>query len=263
MSGFIAAKGFDEGSTAGATILIADVSLGNVGQLAADLIVTTLQLERVGFFDDDAVLAVVGAEEGGKLCTSIEIYGGKEGVFVLQQRAAVVPSQAEAFAARMSGWLASAKFSTVLVLTSLSASLRTDRQLAGENYQMTAACALRDGASSKRVAELNWEVLNEDDIQEGHAHAHAQVEGPPPAEAVMHEATAVARGLFNECGDANVDCTLLLAYCEEGDNVADGVQMAECVRAYMGEKLGAVAGWKAPPSWRVMMQENAARALYA
>lgn len=71
---------------------------------------------RVGFFDDDALLSVVGAEEGGKLCTSVELYHGR-GIFVLQQRAAVTPSQAEAFVVRMATWISNSKFGTALVLS--------------------------------------------------------------------------------------------------------------------------------------------------
>ena len=46
----------------GATLVVADVSRGNVGQLAADLLVTTLQMRRVGYFDDPDVLPAVGEQ---------------------------------------------------------------------------------------------------------------------------------------------------------------------------------------------------------
>jgi len=45
----------------GATLVVADVSRGNVGQLAADLLITTMQMTRVGYFDDPDVLPAVGA----------------------------------------------------------------------------------------------------------------------------------------------------------------------------------------------------------
>lgn len=51
----------------GTTLLIADVSRGNVGQLAADLLVTTLQMQRVGYFNDPDVLPAVG------LCTRVRL----------------------------------------------------------------------------------------------------------------------------------------------------------------------------------------------
>jgi hypothetical protein len=45
----------------GATLLVADVSRGNVGQLAVDLLVATLQMQCVGYFEDPDVLPAVGA----------------------------------------------------------------------------------------------------------------------------------------------------------------------------------------------------------
>ena len=45
----------------GATLVIADVSRGNVGQLASDLFITTMQMRCVGYFDDPDVLPAVGA----------------------------------------------------------------------------------------------------------------------------------------------------------------------------------------------------------
>ena len=44
----------------GSTLVVADVSRGNVGQLAADLLITTLQMRRVGYFNDADVLPAVG-----------------------------------------------------------------------------------------------------------------------------------------------------------------------------------------------------------
>lgn len=55
----------------GATLVVADVSRGNVGQLAADLLITTLQLRRIGYFDDPDVLPAVGEQphRSPRFCT--------------------------------------------------------------------------------------------------------------------------------------------------------------------------------------------------
>jgi hypothetical protein len=49
-------------------------------------------MEKVGCFEDEAVIPVVGAEEDGALCTSMELYHGKD-MFVLQQRGAITASK--------------------------------------------------------------------------------------------------------------------------------------------------------------------------
>ena len=56
-------KAGGDAECAGSTLVVADVSRGNVGQLAADLLITTLQMRRVGYFNDPDVLPAVGARQ--------------------------------------------------------------------------------------------------------------------------------------------------------------------------------------------------------
>ena len=49
------------------------VSVGNVSQLAADLIIVTLELQQLGFFDPTYLIPVVGTrEEGTGITTPLE-----------------------------------------------------------------------------------------------------------------------------------------------------------------------------------------------
>lgn len=105
----------------GATLVVADVSRGNVGQLAADLLITTLQMRRVGYFNDADVLPAVGVRaflpnmylaataawrqamtfpsavlsagmEAGKLRVNTELFVAADAkLFVLQQRYDSIP----------------------------------------------------------------------------------------------------------------------------------------------------------------------------
>ncbi len=143
--------------------------------------------------------------------------------------------------------------------------------------------------------------------------------------------TVGCRGLLTECKQANVECVVLFSYCEEGDNIPDGMrvgvlvacvellaaaekldrttllqnissmrghtltlsgmssisfyqirriecarvcqckhelrrlraQAADRVREFAGDALKDVSGWRAPPSWRIMLEEQVQRALYA
>lgn len=52
------------------------MSIGNVPQLASDLIIHTFKLERVGFLDDDSVMPVSGVREDTDLPgTTVPIEG--------------------------------------------------------------------------------------------------------------------------------------------------------------------------------------------
>ncbi|CAK7301213.1 Proteasome assembly chaperone 2 [Vulpes lagopus] len=65
---------------AGHTLLI-NLSVGNVGQLAIDLIISTLNMHKIGYFYTDCLVPMVGnnpyatAEENStELCINAEVY---------------------------------------------------------------------------------------------------------------------------------------------------------------------------------------------
>lgn len=79
---------------AGSTLVVAAVGAGNVGQLAADLLVSTLALPRLGALEDSHLMPCVGrapyAHELGA-AVALELYGQAGGLCVLQQRSAAAP----------------------------------------------------------------------------------------------------------------------------------------------------------------------------
>lgn len=96
----------------GAILLLPVVSVGNVGQLAADLIINTCQLQRTARLQDDALLPAVGHKgfahvEG--LTTAMELYQQQQGssgkVAVVQQRAPAAPGTQDAFAQRLAAFV--------------------------------------------------------------------------------------------------------------------------------------------------------------
>jgi len=116
MSVFVSAM--DEGSGGkraeemfkGGTIIVADCSLGNVGQLSADLLISTLKMSKVGYIDDDALLPAIGIE-AGKLAVNVEIFALEESsIFVMQQRAPIVGKRAEKYASKIRVWVEKSGF---------------------------------------------------------------------------------------------------------------------------------------------------------
>lgn len=97
------------------------VNSGNVGQLALDLLISTLQLPRVGRFETTSVLPCAGndafSHQAGHLALSLELYEvqresqGK--MFVLQQRAPAAPGCQQRFAKELSDWIKQARFGQV------------------------------------------------------------------------------------------------------------------------------------------------------
>nr|POE98986.1 proteasome assembly chaperone 2 [Quercus suber] len=78
------------------TLLLPALSIGNVGQLAMDLMVSSTRAERIGFFDDPFLLPCVGndaygPQPQGQLALPLEAYDSSPNALTLvQQRSPVV-----------------------------------------------------------------------------------------------------------------------------------------------------------------------------
>lgn len=84
------------------TLILPSVAVGNVGQLSVDLLISNLNLQRIGQVFSTAFVPIVGAnayEENSKQpITAIDIYAGiKERLIVIQIRSPYVNSLTEFF----------------------------------------------------------------------------------------------------------------------------------------------------------------------
>ena len=85
------------------------VTIGNVGQLAVDLLISTAQLPLVGYLESRHVLPCFGLDaftgDGGP-ATALELYlDAARGVLVLQQRAPAVTGCQRRFAEELLDWV--------------------------------------------------------------------------------------------------------------------------------------------------------------
>lgn len=104
-------------SVQGATLVLPVVSVGNTGQLAADLLINSLRLPRAAHLSDAALLPAVGGQPYAHvhgLATALELYqdeaasssGSTRGtVAVAQQRAPAAPGTQAAFAQRLAAFV--------------------------------------------------------------------------------------------------------------------------------------------------------------
>lgn len=78
------------------TLILPALSIGNVGQLAVDLLVSSTRAERIGYLDDPYILPCVGNDAYGptpcgELALPLEAYDSRNnGVALVQQRSPVV-----------------------------------------------------------------------------------------------------------------------------------------------------------------------------
>ncbi|PON53036.1 Proteasome assembly chaperone, partial [Trema orientale] len=107
------------------TLILPALSIGNVGQLAMDLLVSTMKAERVGYLDSPFVLPCVGNDAygpvpHGELALPLEVYDSPtNGLTFLQQRSPVVKGMTIEFAKNLADFAAASGKKHVIVLSSL------------------------------------------------------------------------------------------------------------------------------------------------
>ncbi|KAJ7287865.1 PAC2 family-domain-containing protein [Mycena rebaudengoi] len=116
----------------GKALIVPVVSTANVSQLAADLLIASLSLQRVGIFDSGL------PQDGPGVCTPLELYG-RDGsdVVVVQQRSPVLKSCKHEFIDALLQFIESSGVASVLFLSGVDLSNRTDAQMVtGPSYQL-------------------------------------------------------------------------------------------------------------------------------
>ena len=245
---------------AGATLVVGDVSRGNVGQLAADLLITTVKMERVGYFDDPDVLPAVGMDRG-KLCVNTELFGAPgDSLFVLQQRSPSIPSREAAYGKRLAAWMRTCGFAQVVVLSSLPAEMRKDQLLGNGEQQISVGVCGAAGEARQRAEALGWRCIAFD----ADSHVSGETEWMHQT-LVRREATPLSSALLLASTEDGGEVVCVFAWAAEGDNFQDGIQMASRINDYLSilppNEQGQV-GWKLPDSWRAMLTQNAPRPVY-
>ena len=124
-------------------------AIGNVGQLAMDLLIENTCSTPVAVIESANVLPVVGNDaysstsstdsrgETGTLSTSLELFGvpssasASPACFLLQQRGPVVTGRQQAFSEEFMEWAKLQQFKRIVVISSLDASMRRESQIDG------------------------------------------------------------------------------------------------------------------------------------
>ncbi|KAI8641109.1 PAC2 family-domain-containing protein [Parasitella parasitica] len=237
---FVPVKGFNSNSFKNSTLILPTVSIGNVAQLASDLIIHTFKLERVGFLDDDSVLPVSGVREDINLPGStvpIEVYQSKDQLWTcIQQRSPTIKGKRQEFLDNMTRF--GAQFQKVVILTSMDASRRLDSQIQGEPFRVYGEHGLVIRAVTMGIPVLeNFELDTSQTDDEHHVHLPG---------------SGLARHLYQQLDQKDIDTTLLLMFALEGDNVQDGIEFARCVNTLLKIQTTGLSQWSPPKSWKFL-----------
>lgn len=224
---------------AGSTLVIPAVSIGNVGQLAMDLIIETSKAPRIGRLIDPSLLPCAGSGSYSHIpgvAYGMELFSlPNTRIFLVQQRSPAAPGLQQALADALADWAKQSNVAQVWLLGSLDGSFRRDDQLQGSQLRFWAPPndALEATCTAAELPKLEEEWF---------------AQGKPLEQRLMPPWP-----LMRSCQAQGLSCAAVLAFVLEGDNVPDAVKVANAAGKVVKEVGALTTGegrWSQPPSWR-------------
>lgn len=254
------------------TLILPALSIGNVGQLAVDLLIASTKAERIGYLDDPNVLPCVGNDAytptpQGDIALPLEAYESPSSALTLiQQRSPVVKGMMIEYAKNLANFAAACGKKHIVILSSLDfGRWQTIDMSSGQQIYYLSNTNV-DGADDeceklgwKRMKEYDpnqklWKYLNS--LAEGNVSQDddiSLVEDDLGEEDYYPSLPFAA--MFSCFKAKGLKVTCLLCYCSEGDNIPDAFHLAEAAcnlvgltpNTFKGNEGG---GWVIPFSWQ-------------
>lgn len=246
------------------TLLMPAVSVGNVGQLAVDLIITSLDLPKVGYFYTDCLVPMVGnnpyatnEENAKELCVNAEVYASSDKkLAVLQIRSPLIKKKSRAFCQALTCWIKKSAFTRVVLLSSSHAYQRDDSQLFGTPFRYLVTPALQTLVADTMKA-LEWKEMEMMSLYPGISNEEKKISIP---------GGGFTKRLFEDCCSDGIHMAAVLKFCSEGDNIPDAFALLDHVNRWLHLlDLPEDAGkghWKIPSSWRLLFGSGLPAAIF-
>jgi len=274
-------------SFANTTLIMPTLSIGNIGQLAVDLIINTLSMKRVAYIDEPSVLPFIGNDvyakqdtNRGVLSINIEVFfSEKHELTIIQQRAPVIQGKSNIFTTNLIEWIRENHFKRVLLLSSADSSHRIDTQITDNTQLRYTAISTKnlDKILLERLTSLQFKEL------ENGTQSHDQMEievsqslskmqiGQQPEVSIADPTLFLRRAgithrFFRICKNIcnNMNALALIIFCSEGENIPEAVTIANATNALL--QLLPVTNnnlvWIPPKSWEFIRGSAYDAALY-
>ncbi|KAH7660915.1 Proteasome assembly chaperone 2 eukaryotic protein [Dioscorea alata] len=255
------------------TLLLPALSIGNVGQLAIDLLISSTGARRVGYLDEPSVLPCAGNDAYGPvpvgdLALPLEAYASSShAITLIQQRSPVVKGMMVEFAKNLTNFISISGKKHVIVLSSLSSGRKKKIDPPGDLQIYYISSSNADGTDAD-CQRLGWKKLEEyDPCQRRWVHLKHLAEGNPVNEEMLSYEDELFdddyypglpfAAIFSCCKAKGLKVTCLLCYCSEGDNISDSIQLADAACKLLGVNPNNFhgnqqGGWVMPLSWKTV-----------
>lgn len=250
------------------TLILPALSIGNVGQLVSDLLISSMGSQRVGYLDDPNVLPCVGNDAygpipQGELALPLEAYDSPSNALtIIQQRSPVIKGMMIEFAKNVADFIAGSGKKHIIVLSSLDFG-KWQKVDMSSGLQIHYLSSANSNGTDENCEQLGWKKLEEYDSSQKHwkylndlAEGNTTLEDIISADELEEEnyyASLPFAALFSFLKAKGLKVTCLLCYCSEGDNISDAFQLADavCKLLKLSHPTTAIEGgkWRVPLSW--------------
>ncbi|TNN72335.1 Proteasome assembly chaperone 2 [Liparis tanakae] len=234
------------------TLVMPAVAVGNVGQLAVDLIVSTLNMSRVGYIHTDCLIPMAGNNPYATFYIAAELK-----MAVLQIRAPIIQTKFKKFRQLLVSWLKASGFSRTVVLSSSHAYQRDDQQLKGTPLRYLATPSLLK-VSAVALEELGWREMERVPSYPGLTDANTDPRLYVPG-------GGITKGLYEDSCAEDLPLAVLLLFCSEGDNIPDAFTLANHLNDWLhllDQPSQNPIKWKIPTSWSLLFGSGIPPALF-
>lgn len=188
------------------TLLVPSVAVGNVSQLACDLLISSLNMVKIGSVYTKAQIPVIGYDpynlKSENLTTSCEIYkSDTKKICILQIRSPLIYKYAKQFLEEVIETFNEKKIKDVIILTSSYAHEKKHILTSSFRYVVS------EGNSY-------MEKMKIEDIEKYENDGDLKILGG-----------GFASLLYKICLEKSLSCLILFKYCSEGDNIPDAYDM--------------------------------------
>ncbi|XP_055859216.1 proteasome assembly chaperone 2 [Episyrphus balteatus] len=226
--------GSDSINLEGFTAIVPSIGVGNAGQLACDLIISTLQLKRIGNIWHPALIPIAGPSafqhDSQNKAASCEVYiDESKKLLAIQLRSPLISKHLDDFHTNLVNLFQ--KCSRVIILTSSF------------------------GYEKHTIEASPFEYIANNVFKQNHADRLGELKWTEFSGEVVHGGGNAVK-LYKALDASNVPALLLFKYVLEGDNSMDASQLVKQLDELMEQelKISTVNGLKltVPVSWKLL-----------
>ncbi|XP_076235267.1 proteasome assembly chaperone 2 [Calliopsis andreniformis] len=235
------------------TLILPSVAVGNVGQLCVDLLISNLNLSKVGSMWNSMFIPICGLdpynENSTSLCTNADFYlGATFKLIVLQLRSPYIGNSTDFFN-KLTQFVQQRKIKKIIILTSSYDYECADKSDTSLRYLTSDDLLLND---EKLLEELHWKKHTRKSLIESTENHYIPGGG-------------FANNLYDYLLSMKIPTTVLFCYCSEGDNISDALRIIISLNKWLNLLETSAKGninIKFPLSWEYLFGNPPASEIY-